>query len=301
MNFLLTFVNYLILFNKTYQNPQDYERRETIFYENQRKIEYHNSRNYSYTYGYNNFTDHTFNEFKGKYLNYMYRPQEKERVRVSSQDRNTSVDWRSSGIVNHIKNQGQCGSCWAFSGVSAIESMFAKRTGVLYDLSEQEMVDCVQDCSGCGGGWPTSVYKYVMENNITNESNYPYVESDGVCYTNQTKSLLRVRGYKVIMNNTRDVLNALYELGPLSVALDAEDSFQMYSNGIYESEDCSNDPEDMDHAVMLVGYGIDNLSGKLYFILRNSWGTDWGVGGYMYFSGELSNMCGILNDVTIPY
>jgi C1A family cysteine protease len=301
MNLLLTFANYLLLFNKTYTNPQEYERRETIFYGNQRRIEYHNTRNYTYGYGYNYFTDNTFSEFRDRYLNYVYRPQEKERVHVSSQNRNTSVDWRSSGIVNHVKNQGECGSCWAFSGVSAIESMFAKRTGVLYDLSEQEMVDCVPDCFGCNGGWPTSVYKYVMRDNITSDNKYPYIANDEMCNISESNSTLRVRGYKVIMNTTKDVLNALYELGPLSVALDAEDSFQMYNNGIYESNDCSSDPEDMDHAVMLVGYGVDQLSGKLYFILRNSWGTDWGVGGYMYFSGDISNMCGILNDVTIPY
>ena len=298
---IFNFTIYLCLFNKSYNNI-NYNIHENNFYKNTEYIIRHNKQNHTYKLGYNNFTDWSNKTFIKTYLNYIYRPNPKPKLIIKTTKLPKSLDWRSTGIVNHIKNQGECGSCWAFSAISVIESNIAKRTKKINSLSEQQMIDCVTDSYGCDGGWSSSVFRYLIggENTTTNV-HYPYLGVSDKCYFNQ--DVMRhgwIQDYISVDSTIDNLIRALYKYGPLSVAINVDYKFKMYSEGIYESNTCSYYPGHLNHAVTLVGYGIDPVYKKRYFILRNSWGSEWGMNGYMYFSADRGNMCGILNDVTVP-
>ena len=201
-----------------------------------------------------------------------------------------------------LRIKSQCGSCWAFSAVGAIEGQHAKNTSNLVSLSEQNLVDCVNisyDCDGCGGGWPDKAMDYVIDNKgIDSESSYPYIGNDNLC--NYTSNNSGANISKVILlpaGNMTTLYNALANIGPLSVALDAEYDFQLYKSGIFETTECSN--TQLDHAVLAVGYGR-TVNGSEYLIIKNSWNTIWGMDGYMYYSTNIDNMCGIAQHVSYP-
>ena len=214
----------------------------------------------------------------------------------------SQVDWRASGLVTDVKNQMECGSCWAFSAVAAMEGQHAKKTGKLVSLSEQNLVDCAEHfgCYGCEGGWMSEAMEYVEWNHgIDTEESYPYKGVDDKCSFNKSHVGATVKG---VMNITEgsvsDLLHAVATVGPISVAVDASSSdFQFYSSGIYTSKSCS--AERLDHGVTVVGYGETN-EGKKYYIVKNSWGKDWGMDGYVYWNRDIPNMCGIAQKAAYP-
>ena len=165
-------------------------------------------------------------------------------------------------------------------------------------MSEQDLLDCVPDCYGCNGGWPSLAIQYVINGSktegIDTEISYPYTAQDGTC--NFTKNNIGGKFHDVIKipeGNTKYLYDSILSVGPISVAIDAEEDFQSYKTGIFESYMCSN--TSLDHAVLVVGYGITSKN-KKYYIIKNSWGTDWGMDGYIYFSADIPNMCGIAQD-----
>lgn len=270
-------------------------------------IDYINTRNanksLTYNLGVNVFTDISRSEFAQTYLSNTYSPHQHPVSRPGSYPTGvpSSIDWRASGWVTDVKDQQQCGSCWAFSAVGAIEGQHANATGQLVSLSEQNLVDCSYGygCEGCDGGWPEAAMRYVAANGgLDTESSYPYTADDGSCAYNKSES----GGY---VSNTHNVtsgdMNALYnaiaKVGPISVAIDAEGDFQFYSAGIFSSTECSS--QMLDHAVLAVGYGVSPSKQK-YIIVKNSWGSDWGMDGYIYMSAEISNMCGIASCASYP-
>lgn len=306
-----TFDNYLFLYNKTYDNVE-YENRKSIFYTNLEYIDSRNSENLTYTLGINNFTDLTTSEFNNMYKGYngippYHIPTQHFLSNVSFR----SIDWRAEGLVTNIKDQAQCGSCWAFSAVATMEGTQARNTGNLTSLSEQDLVDCVPDCYGCGGGWPSSAILYVINGTIVNntniiygndtnlsmidtESSYSYQGTDGTCVYNNTNRGANITGIVGIPKGSDALLqDALISVGPISVAIDAEDDFQFYKSGIFTSDSCSN--TQLDHAVTAVGIGMTS-DGRKYYIIKNSWGTSWGEDGYIYYSADIPNMCGIAQD-----
>tara|TARA_B110000261_G_scaffold161246_1_gene202339 strand:- start:135 stop:1157 length:1023 start_codon:yes stop_codon:yes gene_type:complete len=219
-------------------------------------------------------------------------------------------DWRTTGVVSAIRDQGQCGSCWAFSGTSTIESAVAIKTGVLNDLSEQQGVDCSTikegwKNMGCNGGWYYDLWDYVKSNGgLSSESCYSYTsgvtKSTGTCQ--KTCSAIpntKVSGQVVVTPySDSSMLNALY-VNPVSVAIEADtQAFQLYSSGVFKNTGCGTS---LDHAVVIVGWGTDSVGGD-YYILRNSWGTTWGESGYMKLArGTIygkSGECGVLS---LPY
>ena len=211
-----------------------------------------------------------------------------------------SVDWRQQGFVTPVKNQGQCGSCWAFSAVAALEGQHAKAAGQLVSLSEQNLVDCSQNegNDGCNGGEPSQAFQYVLDNSgIDTESSYPYEARDDSCRFDSSQVGATDTGFvSVAQDDEQSLQDAVANVGPISVAIDASHpSFQQYSGGVYSEPDCSQ--TQLDHAVTVVGYGND--AGQDYWLIKNSWDVSWGEQGYMRMARG-DNMCGIASDASYP-
>lgn len=221
----------------------------------------------------------------------------------------TSIDWRTKGVVSPIRNQGQCGSCWAFSGTSTLESAYAIKYSKLYDLSEQQSVSCAglkYGNLGCNGGYYSGLWDFAKTNGgICTESSYSYTSGTtgqtGNCQTSCSPvSGTKVTSYVDVTPYSDSALMTGLTIEPVSVAIQADaKTFQLYSGGIYtDLAGCGNN---LNHAVVLVGYGTE--SGQDYYILRNSWGN-WGESGYMRIGRGSQygkyGMCGLLSDPMYP-
>lgn len=190
----------------------------------------------------------------------------------------TNFDWRDKGAVNEVKNQAQCGSCWAFGTVASIEGANWIANGELLSLSEQELVDCSTSDSGCGGGLPSRAYEDLIDTNsgLELENVYPYQASDGTCQAKRSLERVFLNNWYPIKQDENLIAQALMMFGPLAIGVNA-DPFQMYNGGIMDPSSCS--PNGIDHAVTLVGFG--NEGGRDFWTIRNSWGKGWGENGYV--------------------
>lgn len=187
----------------------------------------------------------------------------------------TSYDARSYGLVNSVRDQRQCGSCWAFATVAVMEAGYKKAHGTLPQLSEQQLVDCDPNDSGCSGGWPERAFKYLKSSGLMKRSEYAYTARKGTCKYVSSKGIAKVKQIQSIRANAANIMNAVYTYGAVAVALDAA-KFNSYSSGIMNGAGCSKRPN---HAVTVVGWG--QTSSTPYWIVRNSWGTSWGESGYI--------------------
>ncbi|XP_059438997.1 low-temperature-induced cysteine proteinase-like [Corylus avellana] len=240
--------------------------------------------------GLNRFADMSNEEFNKMYISKVKKPVNKRsntlisrsmQEKLQSCDAPSTLDWRNKGIVTPIKDQGSCGSCWAFSSTGAIEGINALDTGDLISLSEQELVDCDSTNEGCEGGYMDYAFEWVISNGgIDTESDYPYTGVDGTCNTTKEgNKAVSIDGYEDVGESDSALLCATVQQ-PISVGIDGSTwDFQLYTSGIYDG-DCSGDPDEIDHAVLIVGYGSED--GEDYWIVKNSWGTEWGMEGYIY-------------------
>ena len=279
---------------------EEYQTRLGIWLQNKRLVQEHNAANLGFTVALNKLAHLTPAEYKSL-LGFRMNKAERKAATKTTTKAATSVDWRDKGVVNAIKDQAQCGSCWAFSTCQAQESIYAINYGKLQSLSEQNLVDCVTSCYGCNGGLMTSAYDYVVRRQSGHfmlETDYPYTGYDGTCRYSSSKATSQCTGYVEVSEYDEDDLAAkISSLGPAAIAIDASNwSFQLYSGGIYDESSCSQ--YNLDHGVGCVGYG--STGSQNYWIVRNSWGTSWGEDGYIRMIKDKNNQCGEASMACIP-
>ncbi|CAN7977042.1 unnamed protein product [Ixodes persulcatus] len=213
------------------------------------------------------------------------------------------VDWRAT-LVTEVKDQGMCGACWAFSTTGSLEGQYARKTGRLVSLSEQNLVDCSDEAynnHGCAGGLMDRAYVYIFVNGgIDTEESYPYEMKQGKCRFQRKDVGASLTGYvRIVPRNDEKLLEkAVAFLGPVSAAVFAKlPNFRFYAEGVYDDQGCSE--FDVDHGVLIVGYGTTE-KGQNYWLIKNSWGTKWGDHGYMKLAKDANNVCGISSLASVP-
>lgn len=207
------------------------------------------------------------------------------------------IDYRlSDKVVSPVKDQGQCGSCWAFSSAESLEGQLGLN-GHRINVSTQNFVDCVTVDYGCGGGWMDDALAYAEKTGVEKDGDYPYVATSQECRANASEASIKPTAYVDIPPGDDNLRKALLILGPVSIALDATDNFQMYNSSDYIFNDDSCDATMPDHALLLTGY--NDIEG--YWIVKNSWNTDWGRNGYIYINNSVPNVCGISSYAVAPY
>ena len=214
-----------------------------------------------------------------------------------------SVNWVEKDVITKVKDQGQCGSCYAFSATGSMEGIYAIKNNHLRNISEQEIVDCsgAEGNQGCFGGLMNQVFQYVIDNNgVCSEQEYPYDANQDQC-NDKCQNIVQISSYQNITQNNETILMNAVAQQPVSVAIQANlPSFQFYSKGIYNDSQCTGE---LDHGVLVVGYGKDdnNIS---YWLIKNSWGPNWGENGYIRMLRNVKNntngMCGIAMEPSIP-
>jgi len=303
--------------DKTYLGAE-HDFRFSVFQKNLETIEKHNSEYsmgmHKYRLGINHFADLTAEEFRQKYLG----------TRLSFRQNTTKslttfqslpgwmtvpdeIDWRKHDIVTPVKNQEQCGSCWAFSTTGSLEGAHARATGKLVSLSEQQLVDCSSRYgnNGCNGGLMDNAFEYVLKNGgLDTEQSYPYHGDEERCHFKVKNIGSKCSGFVDVRQGDEKALKeALATVGPVSIAIDVtEDKFMLYKDGVFFDETCSNQPDSLNHGVLIVGYGTDEQDDERadYWIVKNSWSTKWGEDGYIRMARNKNNMCGVATSASYP-
>ena len=311
------------LYEKTYTfDSQEARNRFAIFKQKLKKINEHNAKNLSYKLGLNQFSDMDISEFKEKMctkevlngdafdkLVSELNPSSVKFLQDDDDDltkRNLAYDpINYSSFFGEARDQGNCGGCWAFSVTGAIEGIIGKNQNQAGNyLSPQQLIDCDLSNRGCNGGITGNAFNYVIKKGVELDSNYSYAAKRQICNYDQALATNRISGFKFCSNySTReetkcsvDKVYNLLQLGPLSIGIDAgTDDFSSYQSGILDTQ-CSQD----NHAVILVGYGIEN--GTEFWIVRNSWSSGWGENGYVRVARNDSNRnsCFVANEAWLP-
>ena len=291
-SYMYKYLDYIKEYNKVF----DYDNFLN-FKDNIQLVQKHNSENHSYHLEINHLSDQNI-----PHNTIIYHPTngtyQGENINLTSP---FSVDWREKGVISNVKNQGRCGSCWSFSATGSIEAIHAIKTGKLLNISEQNLVDCSVDYGnkGCQGGSMDAAFKYVIDNGLCSEKSYPYTGVEGNCM--DCDPIINISSYRDIIPNHEEILKLIVHQQPVSVAIQANlRSFQLYSSGVYSDPSCGTK---LDHGVLIVGYGHDPFSEMDYWIVKNSWGPNWGENGYIRIQRNIdqeSGLCGIAMQPSIP-
>ena len=297
------FQKFMTKYNKKYSSVKEFLSRYEAFRRN-----FHLSLsgpNLSFTTGINKFSDMTQEEFASNYLNLNYGDLANtnfESVTVTKFGAAPpSFNWRNVGRVSHVKNQGNCGACYAFTTIGNLEGLYFAKNGNMTSLSEQMLVDCDTNDGGCNGGLMQDTLDWIkMNGGIMAEKDYPYKGKKGSCKKKESKYVnLKVTGYKKLGKTGKtfecvdenQVKEFLYENGPLIAAMNA-DHLKSYIGGIFDiSQEYCYD-SGINHGVVLVGYGTDKTTNMDYWIVKNSWGKNWGESGYFRIRRGVGT-CGI--------
>jgi C1A family cysteine protease len=290
-------------FSKSYETEEARQYAFEAFAINDQKVQEYNSQDLTYTLGHNEYSDMKPEDFNDQMLGGYVEKDESEKnydysLADAATDAPDSIDWVTKGAVTPIKNQGQCGSCWAFSTVMGIEGDLFVEQGKLISLSEQDLVSCDHNGDqGCNGGLMDNAFKWVEENGICTEEAYPYTSgtgTTGTCKTTCTPAV-KITGFTDVPQKDETALKAAVAKQPVSVAIEADKSvFQLYKSGVLTSKECGTQ---LDHGVGIVGYGTE--SGTDYWKVKNSWGTSWGMEGYILMERG-TNECGISQSASYP-
>ena len=288
------------IYNVTYGGPED-NNRFKHFAKTYTSVLQANSRNLTYKLGLNAYSAMSNEEFSSTMLGYnskkLLKSNNKNVVSLPTANLRESVDWTTKGAVQKVKNQGSCGSCWAFSAVGALEGLSAIKQGKLQDFSEQELVDCSRKYGnqGCNGGLMTNAFNYVKDNGISTQSAYPYKASDQSCKATSGNKFKNT-GYANVPANNAAQLKAALAKQPVSVAVQADSSvFRNYKSGVLTGTACGTS---LNHGVLAVGY---ETSGTPYYKVKNSWGSGWGDQGFIKIGiTDGAGVCGIQKDAAYP-
>jgi len=295
---------------KLYHSEEERGHRMSVYNANKKYIDRHNARpSATYKLAMNKYGDYTQAELKN-----LMRPtpstprsQSKNRATATHVDKDkdlpTYVNWVERGAVNPPKDQGICGSCWTFGTTGTLEGAWFLKTGNLVSLSEQQINDCAwtEGNSACDGGEASGALQWVIDNGgIAFEQTYRYIMLDHFCNTEDRSSGVTIKGYVNITSGSEKALtDAIANHGPIGVAIDASHpSFTFYSSGVYNEPQCKSGVDDLDHEVLAVGYGTED--GKDYYLVKNSWSTNWGDEGYIKMSRNNNNQCGIATAANYP-
>ncbi|EFA78592.1 cysteine proteinase 3 [Heterostelium album PN500] len=300
------FTNWMVRLDRAY-DVFEFQDRYNAFKNNLDLIHKWNSQGHSTVLGVNHLADLSNEEYRNLYLGVKVDasrlPQQAASIKLNKvfAPVAASLDWRSSGAVGRVKDQGQCGSCWSFSTTGSIEGANQIATGNFASLSEQQLMDCSRDYGneGCNGGLMDAAMKYVIaQGGLDTEESYPYTMSDSyTCKFNPANIGAKISSYIDVQRGSETDLAAKLNKGPVSVAIDAShSSFQLYKSGVYYEPACSS--YNLDHGVLAVGYGTEGSSN--YWIVKNSWGPNWGLSGYIWMAKDKSNHCGISSMASIP-
>jgi len=321
MDHMGTFKSWASAFGRNYSSVEEESTKFLVWLDNLHLIATTNSEDLSYKLGLNQFSDMTSDEFryyvhgedgscfKDERRNLISNSNGQDIIiedEFSVNSNAENVDWTEKGVVTPVKNQGQCGSCWAFSTTGAIECNYAIQNGKLNSLSEQELVDCAgilrYGCNGCSGGQMTGGMKYVEnEGGLCLESDYKYTAKDGTCKASTCGTKYDANsGYTEITQYSSSALEAAVNKGCVSIGIEADQTtFQHYSSGVF-SGSCGTK---VDHGVLVVGYGEEG--GKKFWKVKNSWGDSWGEEGYIRMCRDCNKNgkdgeCGILTGPVQP-
>ncbi|XP_063629321.1 digestive cysteine proteinase 1 isoform X1 [Cydia splendana] len=293
---------------KSYHSDVEHEKRLNIFRQNLRFVHSHNRARRGYTMAVNHLADRTDDElaalrgrkYSGPNPGLLF-PYEREDVEEESDKLPSEHDWRLFGAVTPVKDQSVCGSCWSFGTVGAVEgALFLKNGNHLVRLSQQALVDCSWGFgnNGCDGGEDFRAYQWIMKHGLPTEEEYGgYLGQDGYCHIDNVTLVTSIKGWVNVTTNDEKALRlAIFKHGPISVAIDASHkTFSFYSHGVYYEPECKSKVEELDHAVLAVGYGI--LNGQKYWLVKNSWSNMWGNDGYVLMSSKENN-CGVMSAPT---
>jgi len=288
---------------KVYSNDE-FQTRYAIFKNNMDFVQKWNADpSHTHTVALNDFADLSSEEYQkiylGTHIDGTQRLANAGPLINVSKPLDDVINWANKGAVTGVKNQGQCGSCWSFSTTGSVEALNQIYTGNLNSLSEQNLMDCSSSYgnNGCNGGSMDQAFQYIIANNgIDLEADYPYQAVVGACRFQASWTGASMKSYSDVQSGNEGALTSAINNQPVSVAIDAShQSFQLYSSGIYNEPQCSS--TSLDHGVLAIGYGSQNGD---YYIVKNSWGTSWGMQGYIWMSRNNGNQCGIATAASVP-
>jgi len=297
-NMVNLWTQWKVQYGALYTDASEDAYRLSVFTSNYQKIQAHNAKKSTYKMAVNKFANLTGDEFKNTWASCTgdlgtndevedpYCPSAENCESLPAPNMENQVNWTTAGAVTGIKNQGQCGSCWSFSTTGAIEGLYFLNHSLLVSFSEQQIVSCDTGCYACDGCWPYLAMEYTAQAGLEPEKIYPYVSGNGEVPACNYKSALALNvntGYQCVQQENAEQLIAALNMQPVSIAVEADqNAWQFYSSGVVNSE-CG---AALDHAVLLVGWGPYEGEEEFSYFVKNSWGTDWGMQGFIWLGGS---------------